>query len=125
MLRLIHPKSVAISFELVPGQPTNVAWNFNVGAVATVENEDLTPGSGFAVATSFFSHTMTWGGITSVIDEATGLPVDDWTLESASGFDYSQAVPEPSTLVLAALCVLSLPAYLWQQRRRRYDSLGA
>jgi hypothetical protein len=97
------PASVAISFELLPGQPTSVSWQFYVGAEANVENKDLTPGSGFAVATSQFSHTMTWGGITSVIDETTGQPITDWTLDSASGFDYTQAVPEPSTFVLAVL----------------------
>jgi hypothetical protein len=52
-------------------------------------------------------HTLTWGGITSVTDADTGALVTDWTLTSASGFDYTHAagsgpvgVPEPSSLVL-------------------------
>ncbi len=49
-----------------------------------------------------FGNTLTWGGITSVTDTLTGLPLDNYSLTSASGIDYVQAVPEPSSYLLAA-----------------------
>ena len=60
---------------------------------------------GAATGTADFSHTVEWGGITSVIDETTGLPDPDWSVESASGFDYAHPfeLPEPGSLVLAAI----------------------
>ncbi|MEZ6073231.1 MAG: hypothetical protein R3C10_23915 [Pirellulales bacterium] len=54
-----------------------------------------------------FGNTLTWGGITTVQDAITGEVIDDWTIESVSGFDYSQPfpVPEPSSFVLFAIAV--------------------
>lgn len=49
-----------------------------------------------------FSHTLEWGGITSVTD-ASGTPLVGWSVRSLSGFDYAQpaAVPLPPTLALS------------------------
>jgi hypothetical protein len=52
---------------------------------------------------SFFgevSRSLRWGGVEAVYDFFTGEEIDDWTITSASGFDYSKpfGVPEPSTL---------------------------
>ena len=67
-----------------------------------------------------FSHTLSWGGISSVTDYG-GAPVSNYTLSSQSGFDYRLAysaapVPEPQTygLLLAGLAVIGQLA-----RRRR------
>jgi hypothetical protein len=50
---------------------------------------------------------------------ATGEPVENWTITSESGFDYSKPyVPEPASGVLlsSALC-----AWLgWSRSRRRH-----
>ena len=111
------PATVPITLEIIPEQETLVFWNFDVASVGTVENKDLTPGSGSAGATAVFSHTMTWGGITSVIDKDTGQPITDWTLDSASGFDYSKPfseIPEP-----ASICLLSLAALGFSSRHCR------
>jgi hypothetical protein len=45
---------------------------------------------------------MTWGGVESVIDLDSGLPVADWSVISRSGADYSKSfeVPEPATLLM-------------------------
>jgi hypothetical protein len=51
-----------------------------------------------------YRSTLTWQGITSVVDRATGEIIDDWTLTSQSGFDYVHGVPEPSSILLAAIC---------------------
>jgi hypothetical protein len=63
-----------------------------------------------------FTGSLDWGGITSVVNARTGLPLAGWTVTSMSGFDYSQVfppVPEPSSmsLLLAALAG-------WAARRR-------
>lgn len=55
------------------------------------------PGVGFGSATfdTAFDHTLSWGGITKVTDVATGAAILDWTVVSASGFDYTQSFPLP------------------------------
>jgi hypothetical protein len=99
------PASVPISFKINAGVPLHVSWTFDVGSGASVTNEDLTPGFGEASSYADFTHTANWGGITSVIDADTGLPVTDWTMDSASGFDYVHpfAEPEPASIVLAVI----------------------
>jgi hypothetical protein len=102
------PKSIPISFDVMPEQATHVGWRFDVGSTAFVQNMDLVNlGKGSANAITDFSHTFDWGGITSVVDAATGQPITDWTLESASGFDYTHAVPEPGSLLLALSFVIA------------------
>ena len=66
--------------------------------------------------------TSLWGGITGVTD-ADGNALTDWTVRSASGFDYTQslippavAVPEPSTW---AMLILGFGAVGSLIRRRR------
>lgn len=59
-------------------------------------------------ASSNFGSTATWQGITSLkLDD--GTPLQNWTLSSSSGFDYTRPVPEPGTwaLWLAGLAVLT------------------
>ena len=56
-----------------------------------------------------FSHTLQWGGITSATDFDTGLPVTDYSLISASGFDYRYPTPVPEPAAGAMLlCLISL-----------------
>lgn len=67
-----------------------------------------------------FSRTLTWGGIKSVVVAATGEPVENWTITSESGFDYSKPfVPEPTCAMLlsSALCT-----WLGWARSRRQRS---
>jgi hypothetical protein len=55
-----------------------------------------------------FGHTLAWGGIDSVNDATTGEPITDISFTSASGFDYTTPVPEPSSLALLSLAGLVL-----------------
>jgi hypothetical protein len=67
-------------------------------------------GSGNAFA--FFQHSFVWGGIRSVTDPVTGLPIEGWSVVSSSGADYSKSfeVPEPAAwlLVVGTVAGLSL-----------------
>jgi hypothetical protein len=111
------PTIVPISFEMNPNEEKLVVWNFDVASFAGVQNIDLNMGTGHAGANATFGHTMTWGGITSVIDKVTGRPITDWTIDSASGFDYSKPfseIPEP-----ASICLLSLAALGFSSRHCR------
>lgn len=65
-----------------------------------------------------FSHTLEWGGITSVTD-AAGNPLVGWRVNSLSGFDYAQpaAVPLPPTLALSIGGVL-MTAFAGSRRPR-------
>ncbi|WP_374593596.1 PEP-CTERM sorting domain-containing protein [Aquabacterium sp.] len=67
-----------------------------------------------AAANAKFFNSAEWGGIDGVFD-AQGHALTDWSVSSASGFDYTrgyaaQAVPEPSAwlMLLAGLGLLGL-----------------
>jgi len=59
----------------------------------------LTPVQSTAVAS--FGNTALWQGITSLTLN-DGTPVQNWTLSSSSGFDYTSPVPESGTWALMA-----------------------
>jgi hypothetical protein len=64
-----------------------------------------------------FRHSLTWGGLVSIQDAVTGEPIENWTMTSGSGMDYSrpyQGVPEPSSLIL-----LFVGTACWHPRCRR------
>jgi hypothetical protein len=93
-----------------------VAWTLSVRSEVTVDDADvINHQAGSAIAIADFSHTLSWGGITSVTDADTGLPITDYRLTSASGFDYTHpfagpapepaSVPEPSGMALLASCL--------------------
>jgi hypothetical protein len=65
-----------------------------------------------------FSHTLRWGGIDSVTDDDTGLPVTGWTLTADSGADYYHAVPVPEPLAAPVGAVAGVWALLRRRRRR-------
>jgi hypothetical protein len=70
---------------------------------------------------AYFSRTLKWGGISSIMRYDTMETITGWSVSSASGFDYSRpAVPEPSGLLLAATAALLLA----RRRRKRSQSLS-
>jgi hypothetical protein len=74
-------------------------------------------GSSTSVFTSDYFNTATWGGISKVVVAASGEPIEDWAIESESGFDYSRpfTVPEPASPLLVAPVALKL---LLRRRQR-------
>jgi len=69
-----------------------------------------------------FSHTLRWGGIDSVTDDDTGLPVTDWTLTADSGADYYHAVPVPEPLAAQIVAMAGVLALLRRRSRPRGDA---
>jgi hypothetical protein len=100
-----NPSSIPVSFLATPGRSLFVQWTISVSAHAIVNNFDLNSGGGSAGGSANYYHTVNWGGITSVVDADTGEPDTDWSVESASGFDYAHAAPEPepASIVLAVI----------------------
>jgi hypothetical protein len=113
------PRAMTLVADIVPtlfavqnGQEVPFSVSISVGAAQSdgsgLEPGDSVEGSAFAL----FSDTLRWGGISSVIDGNTGNVINDWTVTSQSGFDYSQPapvavpVPWPATLTLAAIGAL-------------------
>ena len=54
--------------------------------------------AGNSSASLDFSHTLTWGGIPSVL--YNGAPDSSYSLTSGTGIDWANPVPEPATLAL-------------------------
>ena len=94
------------------------------GDAYAADLDEKNPGAALAFFNGDLSRTLLWGGVTGVTDAATGEPIDDWSVTSDSGFDYSKpasepsmSVPEPSTLVLTGLGGLILLASFRGQDR--------
>jgi hypothetical protein len=97
------PATVPVSLA-VKGDKTSVLFIMSVDVGAGVSAWDIVNhASGNALAIGNLSHTLSWGGITRLTDLDTGEVITDWSMTSASGFDYSRAaaaVPEPASLLL-------------------------
>jgi hypothetical protein len=97
------PVYIPVDETVFNGVPTVETYQMTAQANGSVSDGDLANGKiGFSMANSAFEHTLSWGGITSVTD-ANGNPITGWSITSASGFDYTQPAPEPSTGVLVAI----------------------
>lgn len=91
------------------------------GAGGAFTGATTNPPGGLGTATDNYdvdvTHSLDWAGVTGdPIDQGTGLPVTDWTITSASGFNYANPVPEPSFSAIA-LCLIAI-ARMRPSRRR-------
>lgn len=76
------------------------------------------PGGGYIDhhGDSDFSHTLRWGGISSVLD-SSGQPIADWTIQSVPGVDLTvAAVPEPQQWALWLCGLVGLGALSHRRR---------
>jgi hypothetical protein len=108
---------IEIQIDTIAGEAEDFGEKLTVSGNAGARTIGSFPPSPGAVGTSVgaaLGGTLRWGGITSVIDLDTGLPVENWTVTSASGFDYSKPAPEftpePATITLIAIAMFSFPA---------------
>jgi hypothetical protein len=98
------PDRVFLVFEIPNGQERSLGYGITVSTKATALSAVE------AIITADFSGSIHWDGIVRVEDTLTGELVDDWTVTSRSGFDYSRPfrVPEPSSLLLLAIALSAL-----------------
>jgi hypothetical protein len=97
------PSIIFLDETFVAGVPQTLAYTLSVDANGSMQNyDDINKQTGAVFDEGDYADTLAWDGINSVTDTA-GNPITGWTVTSASGFDYTQAVPEPSTAVLAVL----------------------
>jgi len=115
-----HPALIPVSVVVRNGEALTFQIKMTLSGTATARDSFPT-GPGFASAyfNADYSNTMAWNGITSVTNYATRMPIVDWTLSSASGFDYSQPyseVPEPSLLSLLSIGLSLSLGWGWRRR---------
>ncbi len=115
---------IPVTIEAVNGGRTIIGARLTLTVHAEAETISLFPPVLGEVGTSVFGNlgsTVRWGGISSVIDLTTGQPIENWTITSASGLDYSkpaqESVPEPTALLLLSTGLLGLASW-----RRRFAS---
>lgn len=112
------PVVIALKIPVTFGYVTNLTYVLDLTDLAWTHS--LIGGTGIsAVAFADYAHTMAWGGITGVYD-ASGALLSSFTISSASGFNYlnAVAVPEPEgfALLLAGLGLLTVVATLSEKR---------
>ena len=107
--------SIQIIFDTQAGVDTLWGEKLTVSLNAQAATVSLLPtpvlgAVGTAVSGLLGNTVRRWGGISSVTDLTTGQLVENWTVTSASGFDYSKAAPEPepSTFVLLILAAAGI-----------------
>lgn len=102
--------AIVVTMQLLEGQPAFMSYMMEVYAVGSASATPYFAAGSTAVSMeSNFMHTLTWGGIASVTDAATGQAVDGWSVASASGVNYAVPVPEPA---FTTLLTLIFPALL-------------
>lgn len=110
-LELQPPKLISVNMVLFEGTPFTLDYSLVINGVATAA---VGPGK-LATSRSInwdldLKHTLNWGGITSVTDADTGEPIAGWSVQSASGVNYANPIPEPAAALLAVPLLLLLRA---------------
>ena len=112
------PSTVSLMIPVSFGQ--SVTLNYVVDLYATAEALTFAYGNpNSSAAFSDFSNTFSWGGITGAFD-ANGNALSNFSVSSASGFNYMQsAVPVPAAVWTFSSGLLGLIAI---SRRRKKDT---
>ena len=98
--------------------PVDVSFTWGEPVSVFVIQQSIVAGStgveGVALGGYDLDSTLRWMGITNLQD-ALGNPVTDFTFHSDTGIDWTQSIPESTTLLLAMLGMGS--ACCWKRRR--------
>jgi hypothetical protein len=119
------PKSIPVTLQAIVGGSISVRYDLQVGAAGGGMSGSLVGDEFSGVGTADVGETVGWGGISSVIDNATGQPITNWTIKSDSGFDYSKPfveTPEPASLILLSMGGVLLFAKAMDGHRRAQAS---
>jgi hypothetical protein len=105
------PGAIAVRAFGVVGGSLQIGYEITVSGIAG-------SGDGAVIVSGDFSHTLKWGGIVSITNNANGQLLEGLRIQSDSGFDYmrsydEQQVPEPSSIAL-----LCSTLFLIQRRSR-------
>ena len=107
-----YPETIDIFFTIIAGTPYDLTLKLELTGNAVASDQYLAgaPGGASGSFIADVSRTLKWGGISNISRADTGETLTGWSIASASGFDYSKpaAVPEPSTVLLAATAALLL-----------------
>ena len=120
-LRLPVPSSIPVHTTMVVGELQQIGYTLRAGgSLGAIASGAAIPGTNTVSFGSDFSHTLRWGGVTSITDFETGEVLSGWTIRSDSGFDYSMPAPVP----LPATLPLLLTSLAGLIRMRRGQGLG-
>jgi hypothetical protein len=93
------------SFPVVLGEAR--VFGISLGTSAS-RGGSLSDELGTALSSFGGGGSISWNGISGV--ESGGQPVDDYTVTSESGTDWTQPVPEPGATALALVAIAALAA---------------
>jgi len=101
----VGTKEVALVFQ--NGVPRTIGFTIAVNAFGSVQRGDTNStrkGENDVQLLADYFETIKWDGLTSVVNTETGELVENWSISSESGFDYSQPyqIPEPSSILFLA-----------------------
>jgi hypothetical protein len=103
------PSKIPMQWTVQLGVPKDFDYTLEVRGAASLLRQPSEMQLTSADFDAHFGGTLKWGGITSVTDAETGELIDDWIIESESGFNYANPVPEPTGSILLAVAVAGLP----------------
>ena len=106
----VYRRKIPVRFLYQIGQPFSVDFTLSLRSYGTARAGFADKGDVCMTTDTDFTHTVTWGEITQVTDHSNGQVIDNWKITSESGFDYSQPfpVPEPSSIAIFAVALLTM-----------------
>ncbi len=103
------PSTIPLLLMVNEGQAALMDFYLEIVGVAVAQGNGFGQLQSSTSSLSFdadYSHTLSWGGISSIVDANTGQPLSNWSVRAASGVNYANAVPEPGSAALLLLAAV-------------------